>query len=235
MKYISPLISDGRGSIGGQTWARNSTGVYIRARTSPAQPRTASQVANRANFTLATQAWATLTPATRQAWMAYAETTTIKDSLGQSYIPSGYQVFCTCMRNLQQLGDPAIPDVPTAPLPQPPGTYLGLGNVTTAGVLTQVLAILTPDWTYWSAKTVLQATAPVNPTVLFTARANYRNIPLTGAYSGDQIDCLAAYTAVFGAAASPGQWIWSRIRFINDATGQAGPWNKAPYGNISGT
>jgi hypothetical protein len=233
MKFLSALITDARGSLGDVTAGRNPSGVYLRARSVPAQPRTASQVANRALFTTATQTWATLGATTIAGWNNLASTLVRRNTLGQTYVPTGMALFTERFRNLQSIGSNYPPSLPVSPFTWPVIDYLGLGNIASGGVLTQVIAVCTTTWMYWSGKTVLQATKVSPATRPFVARANFRNIPLTGAYVGGEIDILAAYIGVFGDSGSPGDWIYSRVRFVSDATGEAGPWLKPPYGSIS--
>jgi hypothetical protein len=215
------------------TAGRNPSGVYLRARTAPTQPRTTSQVANRVLFATATQTWRTLGADTIAGWNALASTLVRKNTLGQSYVPTGMALFTERMRNLQGIGATYAPSLPTTAFSWPPLDYLGLGNTAVGGILTQVVAVCTTTWMYWSGKTILQATRVSPATQPFVARANFRNIPLSGAYVGGVIDILAAYTAVFGNAGTVGDWIYSRVRFVDDGTGEASPWLKPPYGSIA--
>jgi hypothetical protein len=124
MKYISPIISDARASLGGTVFSRNPSGVYTRARVAPTQPRTPSQQNNRANFAAQTQAWRTLTPAQRLGWNNAAPTVTLKNSLGKEYSPSGFQLYVSRNRNLTLAGQSAISDYvePTLPIGPPDWT-----------------------------------------------------------------------------------------------------------------
>jgi hypothetical protein len=57
MRYLSPLLSDARGKLGNTVFSRNPSGLYSRANTPPAQPRTVSQQTGRANFGTIAEAW----------------------------------------------------------------------------------------------------------------------------------------------------------------------------------
>ena len=227
MKILSPFLSDARGSIGGDTFARNPTGMYVRARTAPTQPRTASQVANRSNFTTAAQAWNGLSAATRLAWNAYADTTTKKDSLGQSYTPAGFQTFVSCMRNLQTLGLTAVPELPNPNFAAPPVDFPGVAWSATGGALYYAKAVVLPDWSVYYGSCALQVSQPRPASSPFTARANFRNVPLTETPIGAVLDILAESQLLFPVVVA-GQIMKPRLRYVDNTTGQAGPWNYGP-------
>lgn len=115
MKYVSPLISAARNKIGGLVYAANPYGEYVRAKTIPAQPRTASQQANRAGVTAISPRWRTLTPSQRQGWNAYALRVRYRDSLGQALHLSGFQHFCRSNLNLLHLRNGSVDDAPPNP------------------------------------------------------------------------------------------------------------------------
>ena len=82
------------GSIGGNTFARNRSGNYVRARTTPVNPRTALQIAIRAAMAELTARWSTiLTPAQRIAWNLYASSVAMKNRLGESINLTGFNHY----------------------------------------------------------------------------------------------------------------------------------------------
>jgi len=228
MRFISPLISDARGSLGGSVAARNPSGVYLRARTAPSQPRTTSQTDNRALFTTATQTWRTLSASVLAGWMAYAETQTRTNTLGQRYVPSGFQLFVECMRNLQGTGGSAVPNIPTSGVPQIPGAYLGMGISGDGTHLTRLVAVFNPGWVDWAASNIFQATPGYGPTINFVARANFRNVVATSVIGAEEIDITANYIAIFGSAYTPGQFVHTRARYVDSSTGLASAWQYPP-------
>lgn len=231
MRFISPLIADARGSLGGTTFGRNPSGVYARARTSPAQPRTASQVANRASFTTAAQAWKALDPTVIIAWNAYAETRVRRDSLGQKFTPCGFNVFMQCMRNLQMIGSTAVPAVPFGRVPFPAGFYYGIAFTCPAGVITSAVAVISTDWSAFIGNIVVQVTAPHSPGQVFAGRALFRNIAVGDLWSGADLDLTPGFTALYPTAVI-GQMIVSRLRYIDPTTGLAAMPQTGEFGLI---
>ncbi len=177
MKFISPLISDARNSLGGTTYARNPSGVYARAKKAPAQPRTVSQQANRAAFASAAALWKTLSQSQIKAWNLLASQTPWTDTLGQVFKPSGMQLFTKCQRNLALIGASPVLD----PTPNP-GTYANQSPLvftaeTTNGILTTFGITDAADDYANFANFILQMTAPFSPTISFVAPFKYRNLP----------------------------------------------------------
>ena len=82
------------GSIAGNTFARNRSGPYVRARTKPINPNTALQVAIRAALAELTSRWSLiLTPAQRTAWNLYAASVNMLNKLGETINLSGFNHF----------------------------------------------------------------------------------------------------------------------------------------------
>ena len=81
------------GSVGARTSSRNRSGQYVRQRALPVQPRTASQVAQRARLTSQSAAWRGLTAAQILSWNAFALSFTVVNSLGQTINLTGHQSF----------------------------------------------------------------------------------------------------------------------------------------------
>ena len=78
----SALIADAKGSVGGNVFARNKAGLYVRARIKPLNPRSTRQQERRAYAAAAASHWAAITPQERADWQAYAVNTTWTNRLG---------------------------------------------------------------------------------------------------------------------------------------------------------
>lgn len=113
MKYIGLISSDARGKNGGNVASRNRFGTYLRTHVSGVQPRTALQQANRQAFGAISSAWRALTDQQQQGWNTLATTVTFRNSLGQSYNPTGAQLFMMFSRNLIAQGGTTYADAPT--------------------------------------------------------------------------------------------------------------------------
>ena len=82
------------GSLGGNTYARNRFGNYVRARTTPVNPNTARQIAIRAALAELTARWsATVTAAQRTAWDLYAASVAMKNKLGETIYLTGFNHY----------------------------------------------------------------------------------------------------------------------------------------------
>ncbi len=88
------IVCDIRGAIGTEIYSRGPGGLYVKARTSPAQPASAARDQAQTNFTAATQGWsARLSAAQRAAWRAYGVRYPRPNRWGEPTITSGYLAF----------------------------------------------------------------------------------------------------------------------------------------------
>jgi len=114
MKFLGPPSS---GSMAGTTSSHNRAGQYTRNRRAPVQPvGTGRRAFVRSAFGNASTAWAALSAANQAAWIAYANSHPITDSLGQSITLTGHQMFVGVATSLQNVGQalPTIPPVSSA-------------------------------------------------------------------------------------------------------------------------
>jgi len=82
------------GSIAGNTFARNRSGAYARARTKPVNPNTQRQSEVRASMALLAEYWyETLTRNQREDWNDYAADVAMKNKLGEAIKLSGFNHF----------------------------------------------------------------------------------------------------------------------------------------------
>lgn len=94
MKFKSQLTTETSGSVNGLTASHNRGGRYFRARVTPTNPNTPSQIAARAFLaTSATQWLSLLSAAQRTAWNLYGLNVTVTDELGEAIQLSGQQWF----------------------------------------------------------------------------------------------------------------------------------------------
>jgi len=107
-------VLDARGSIGGQTFSRNTYGAYARARTTPVNPRSARQVVVRSNISSLAEYWGgTLTGSQRAAWAVYADAITMTNRLGQSIKLAGFNHFIRGNAARLMCGAAIVDDGPT--------------------------------------------------------------------------------------------------------------------------
>ncbi len=125
------------GSIGGDTFARNRYGNYVRARTKPINPNTARQITVRTSMAFLTQRWsATLTAAQRTAWNLYGSSVTMKNKLGENTFLTGFNHYIRSNMIRKQTSTALIDAGPTVfELPAQDPTY-----AITASEATQVVS-----------------------------------------------------------------------------------------------
>jgi hypothetical protein len=221
MKYISPLFSDARNKLGGSVFARNRSGVYVRAKVSPEQPRTVSQQTNRALFAELAGAWKTLSQADIAAWNSSAAATTLHDSLGHSFSPSGFQLYLSCNKNLRYLGQPTIP----APVPRSEDTE-GLSTTepyydVSSGTLDAARLFFENDNNTSPFFFIVKASPNVSPGINFVGPGQLRNIYADQLEGNQYYDFSAAYNTLFPAS-TIGAKIACTVTLIDSASGLAG-------------
>jgi hypothetical protein len=135
-KVTGPLQSnEARGGIGClvfNTWRGLST---VKMMKSPAQPRTARQLAVRAFLTTCSRAWASLTAGNRAGWTAWANAHTETDWTGQPKRMTGADAYTRHASRLLDQGKTVVADAPTAAAPvSPPAVVVtpGAGQMSIA-------------------------------------------------------------------------------------------------------
>lgn len=113
---LGPIVSEARGSSGGTVFARNRAGAYIRARTKPVDPGSAKQNTQRTQLTACVGSWRGLTAAQRDLWNAKALITDLTNRLGESFHPSGMNLYMRSAQLLLAAGMTAITDPPVTPV-----------------------------------------------------------------------------------------------------------------------
>jgi hypothetical protein len=218
MKYLSPLLSDARASIGGATASKNRGGNYFRARIAPIQPRTPAQQAIRSQLSSFSANWKALTQLQIAGWNALASTITLKDTLGNSYKPTGAQLYVGNNVNIQATGGPIVNDPPAL---KPELAAINFATATaTAGtpsfIVTTGVAAATSDEHF-----LFRATPQLSPGISFIGQSEYRTIGVFSSLDAPSWDILADYNARYGALVK-GANIGLQVLCISQATGFAG-------------
>jgi hypothetical protein len=215
MKYLSALLTQSSGSLGGATFAKNRGGNYIRKRIAPVQPRTVAQQNVRSNLATIAASWKTLTPDQVAGWNSLASTVTLKDSLGNSYNPSGIDLYVANNRNLSDIGEAIISD--------PPSTAVSFEDISpltvTVAAGTAAFTIApTIDAAPTGTKFLVRATPQLSSGVSYIGRSKYRNVESFAATAYASLNVLAAYNALFGTLVA-GQNIGVQVSMTDIATG----------------
>lgn len=108
-------VSEIRGKIGGNVYARNRGGSYSRAKVTPLNPQSTRQSAQRDAQSAVMKRWsANLTEPQRQAWIAAAEFITAKNIFGDSVKLTGIALYAKLNSVLQRIGQTIHDTVPTS-------------------------------------------------------------------------------------------------------------------------
>lgn len=205
------------GSIAGDTHARNRFGNYVRARTKPVNPNTASQNIVRSLIAALVERWAeTLTAVQRAAWNLYASNVAMKNKLGETIHLTGFNHYVRSnhgrMRTSRTIVD-AGPVVFTLPDQDPTFTI-------TASEATQQINIAFDNTLAWATETdglmLVEQGQPQNP------QRNFFAGPWRHMTQIDGIDPGGAVSPDVGAvqfAIAEGQRIWCYAR-ISRADGR---------------
>lgn len=207
------------GSAAGTTSSRNRFGQYRRTRAVPVNPGSPAQSSARSSLAAASQAWAGLTEAQRAAWAAYAEGHPRTDSLGQTIILTGHQMFV----GFYAAAAAAALSLPTdAPYGEPPAAP---AMVVTALNDSAVSVTLTPGVVPANSSVVIEAGRPVSPGVTFFK--DYRVVRVFAAAADvSPADISAAYVAKFGSPTT-GTKVFIRAKIV-------GPNGPSEYAYVSG-
>jgi len=215
MKYLSPLLSDARASIGGATASKNRAGNYFRERIAPVQPRTPAQQAIRAGLATLSAQWRALTASQIAAWNALATQVVKKDSLGNSYTLTGEQLYVGNNQSLT-LNSQANVSTPPASPPSFPGPML-LAAAASAGGATFTLdsgLLAAPAGYVFEVRATPQLSAGIS----FVGASRYRFIDSLADSTFASLNIHAAYIAKFGAL-TLGSTIGLGLSLVEVATG----------------
>jgi len=202
-----------RGSIAGNTFARNHFGAYMRARTKPINPRSSRQMGARIAVMYLAEQWreSPMDDAKRLAWEIYSNSVNWQNKLGDSVKLTGFNHFVRSNAALLRAGGSLVVDGPAA-IGLPPGdpAFTVVANATT-----QKLSITFDVGFDWVKETdaylSVEMGEPQPPTRNFF-NGPYRHaaaiagVDDTGVSSPQLIDPPFTLT--------PGQKIWSRARII---------------------
>lgn len=207
-------IGDIRGSVGAGTHTKGRFGAVMRQKVSPVQPRSASVLKIRAFFSTLSKNWAnTLTDEMRAGWNALAAVTTYTNVFGNTYHPTGLQLYQSCNRNLQLIGAPLITDAPDNLDVDDPLT-LAVSASAGGGTLS---AAFSPSPFAAGLVLAFDGTPQFNQGV---SNVGQRYKYLTAVADPTPANLAAAYTALFGALRL-NQKIGIRCWFIKWTTGAA--------------
>jgi hypothetical protein len=212
VKFIH--LSDARGKIGGAVASKNKAGNYFRSKTSPINPQTIFQTAQRALFALISQAWRGLTVIQRQGWAAIAAEATQSNVFGDSIKLSGSQLFSRLNLNTQLTGNAQVSDAPS-PLQVVPSLITSIVADVVTGDITITQPAAVP-----AGKTMVLYFTPVISAGRNFVKNDYRFLMSRNNSSGTTGNLKAAYEARFGTSwLVVGKVFYVKYKTVDNATG----------------
>lgn len=211
------FVVDSRGSINGNTYSKNKYGAFVRAKITPVNPATGSQVSVRNSFAATSQAWRGLTQAQRDAWNLVAPNFTRANIFGDNAPLSGFNLFMRLNLNLDAVNQAQI-SVPPAQV-DVPGIQLVLLHIDNSSQLFEISADTTPVPAGYSV--IIRATAALSPGKKFVS-TEFRQIAVIPAGGTFPATLSSSYIAVFGSIAGVGQKVFAQSLVVSNSTGIPG-------------
>lgn len=211
------IVSEIRNKIAATVYSKNASGAIIRNRVTPINRRSTTQTAQRQTLASLASGWRGLTQAQRDGWNNATANFPQTDSLGQTVILTGEQLYVRCNSNLIMIGEAQIVDAPI------PTSFdaLALGAVTLTAAAFTVAYTPTPVPAGFSL--VFRATRPVSAGKDFFAQSEFRFVQVFAAASASPANIDAAYEAIFGdKTGQVGQKVGIEAFLVEDASGLAG-------------
>lgn len=211
------VIADIRGSIGGNTFARNPAGSYVRNRTIPVDPSTVPQQARRALIGYLSSSWRDLTQSQQNSWIAATPSFPRVDSLGQAYTLTGQQLFIYLNYWRAFVTDP-LEVLPPDPLSFSDLTLSNFSVTDDLGYAVDVSNVSAGAGYFLH----FFSTGPSSSGRNFFRKSEYRYIASASSSNGT-FNLYSDFTAIFGSTATmAGQKISLYAQEYNATSGQVG-------------
>lgn len=213
------MMVDARGKLGGHVFTKARSGATIRTKVTPVNGHTSAQGVTRSRFGSLSQQWSTLSEEQRIAWNSKAATVGKTNIFGDSYFPSGKNLFVSINTNILNAGGSTI-NIPPADVALPDVLFNGIYFDALLNTLEVELQSLTNP----TGNTALVFCSPCLSNGIFNASGRERfvtAINLTG--TSTVADIYDAYVAKYGALQS-GRKIFAKVKIVNVSSGQSSPW-----------
>ena len=216
----SALVADIKGTVGGNVFASNKGGNYVRRGKKPTNANTIKQQEVRNFFGTQSGLWRGLTEEQRRSWIEGAVNFPYMDSLGEMKVYSGQQLFNKLNNNLVQYGLSTLEICPT-PQSFPAVEWVSVANDITADTLTATLRVGGVETVPSNFLLAISATQSLSAGISAPARQRFKNI-LNVAETGALVDVDLApdYNANF-APLAVGDTIFLGAMLINLISGEA--------------
>ena len=206
------LVVDGRGKIGGHVATKNKQGAALRTKVTPANRRSPDQTTARNSFTNFSTLWRGLTQAQRDAWNSAAGDVNRHNIFGDSYHPTGKNLYALTNINLILAGGTAVTSPPAATLPVNFTAFAIGSNTNAAQTLTFTVTPVEAGNTI-----IVEATRPLSAGVTSPGKA-FRKFTTVAAAGTSPANTFTAYQTKFGTPVT-GKKIFFRVTKISTVSG----------------
>lgn len=213
------MLVDARGKLGGHVFTKARSGATLRTKVTPVNGQTSAQGAVRSRFATLSQSWRTLSEEQRIAWNNKATSVGKTNIFGDSYYPSGKNLYVAININILTAGGAAI-NIPPADVALPDVLLSGITFDSLAGALEVSLQSLVNP----TGNTAIIFCSPNLSQGVFNSSGRERFVAavnLTG--TSTVADIYADYVAKYGALQS-GSKIFVKVKIVNASSGQSSPW-----------
>lgn len=208
------MMTDASGKLGGQVFAKNRGGSYVRTKATPLNPQTSSQMTIRGIFASISSAWSSLAESSRLSFNNFVADYARTDIFGDLRNPSGKALFQRLNQNLVLTNQPQI-TVCVAPEVVP---FANLDTVN--GNVGDTKLIVSAIGNTTGSKIMIWATPSLSQGKSFV-KNDLRLIDVIDGADTLYSNIWAAYSDKFGAPTA-GANIHVGVRVVN-ANGQASP------------
>ena len=209
------MMTDARGKLGGQVFTKTRSGATVRTKVTPANPQTTAQQQSRAILGNLSTAWRNLSESDRRSWNAGVENFSRTNVFGDTYNPSGKNLFVGLNANLLSVN---ISRVDTAPLPiEVPALIITSASVDiSTGEISFATDSGLPGLGF---QIIFQASKPSSAGKNNFSGAYASFLHTNGASMPSDLALYTAYVQKFGAL-QEGQKVAFRVFVIATGTGQ---------------
>ena len=207
------------GKTGGTVFARNKSGAYARNWAKPVNPGTSRQTDVRSSFAAGSAVFSMIPGSAVASWNAYAAGLTRVNRQGDSYTPTGRQIFIEQYNNMLAVAAAPL-FVPSStsnvPAVESIGTIIAESDAGEVGTMTlnSVGAAIPSGAT---GRVIVEA-APSHKASVTNVNTQFRQI-FTAALDDGPFDLSPGFIAVFGNTLISGQTLSLRIRVIDETSG----------------
>lgn len=207
------LLVDGRGKVGGHVLTKNRQGAAMRTKVTPSNPQSNAQVAQRNMLSSYSQGWRGLSAAERAAWESAAQDVNRQNIFGDSYSPTGKNLYTLVNINIQMAGGTPVTSPPAFEAATPI-TSLAFGSNTSAAQTVTFAPTPVPA----DHILIIEGTRPLSAGVTSPGAA-FRKFTSVAAAGTSPANTFTAYQTKFGTPVT-GKKIFLRAYTINLNSGE---------------